>query len=195
MIGRPREFEIDSALDAIVEAFWHGGYKGTSVEDLMAATGLHKGSLYKAFGGKHDMFVQSLGRYVAKIEAFHRESFAEDGSPRERLRRWFLRSADLCGGEGHFQGCLAINTITEMETMDPEIRSVLMGYYERMLILIAETISEGKAAGEFREDLDPMAAAQALFMQMGGFQVTIKAGIPAERAMIGVDQTLAMMGD
>ena len=45
-------------------AFWDHGYEATSMADLMAATGLQKGSIYKSFGSKHALFMQALDRYL-----------------------------------------------------------------------------------------------------------------------------------
>jgi TetR/AcrR family transcriptional repressor of nem operon len=141
-MGRPREFEIEDALDASADAFWTGGFEGTSLDDLMAATGLHKGSLYKAFDGKHDLFKQSLQHYLSKIAAYHRESFAQRSSPKAAIRHWFVRSAEFCrGDDGTFRGCLAMNTISEMGADDPDFTGLLMGYYQRMMAVIAQIVA------------------------------------------------------
>ena len=60
MVGRPRQFDEGEVLDAAMQAFWANGYEATSMADLMSVTGLHKGSLYQAFGDKHRLFVASL---------------------------------------------------------------------------------------------------------------------------------------
>ena len=72
MVGRPREFDVDKALDAAMQAFWAKGYEATSMADLMAATGLHKGSIYGAFGDKHALFVEALTRYLADMRQIER---------------------------------------------------------------------------------------------------------------------------
>ena len=64
-MARPREFDIDEALSAAMTAFWERGFAATSLADLMDATGLQKGSIYKAFGSKHELFMQALGRPAA----------------------------------------------------------------------------------------------------------------------------------
>jgi len=193
-MGRPREFEIEDALEASADAFWTGGFEGTSLDDLMAATGLHKGSLYKAFDGKQDLFQQSLAHYLAKVAAYHRESFAQESSPKAAIRNWFLRSADFCTGEdGSFRGCLAMNTISEMGADDPDVTQVLMGYYQRMMAVIAQIVADGQAAGEFRADLEPEKAAAVLFAQMGGFNIGLRAGLPLEASMASVDHLLDLM--
>ena len=67
MVGRPRQFDVDQTLDAAMRAFWARGYEATSMADLMAATGLHKGSLYQAFGDKHALFIEALKRYLGEM--------------------------------------------------------------------------------------------------------------------------------
>ena len=71
-MARPREFDIDEALDAAMGVFWERGYEATSMVNLMDATGLHKGSIYKAFEDKHDLFLQALRRYLNNVyQMFH----------------------------------------------------------------------------------------------------------------------------
>src|SRR5690242_14056318 len=59
---RPREFEPDQVLDSAMRQFWERGYRATSVDDLVRATGVKPGSLYSAFpGGKHALLME-IGR-------------------------------------------------------------------------------------------------------------------------------------
>lgn len=62
-------FDREAALDRAVEAFWRKGYDATSVQDLKAATGLGRGSLYNAFGDKEALFGAALERYAATVGA------------------------------------------------------------------------------------------------------------------------------
>jgi TetR/AcrR family transcriptional repressor of nem operon len=63
---RPREFDIDSALDRALDVFWSKGYEGTSLDELCAATGLSRSSLYAAFGSKRDLLLRTIDRYVER---------------------------------------------------------------------------------------------------------------------------------
>ena len=63
-MSRTREFDTDQVLDAAMQTFWRHGYEATSLADLMDATGLQKGSIYKACGDKHSLFVATLQRYL-----------------------------------------------------------------------------------------------------------------------------------
>jgi AcrR family transcriptional regulator len=61
--GRPREFDEDEVLRAALRVFWEKGYESTSLSDLLAAMGLTKSSLYKAFGSKEALFWRVVERY------------------------------------------------------------------------------------------------------------------------------------
>ncbi|WP_456677935.1 TetR/AcrR family transcriptional regulator [Bradyrhizobium sp. RDM12] len=58
-MSRPREFDETEVMDKALELFWRQGYEGTSLNDLLDATGLTKSSLYAAFGSKEDLFHRS----------------------------------------------------------------------------------------------------------------------------------------
>ena len=62
-MARPREFDVDDALDRAMNVFWAKGYEATSMSDLMAAMDLSKSSLYDTFGSKHELFLSALQRY------------------------------------------------------------------------------------------------------------------------------------
>jgi len=65
-MARPREFDIETALDRVMETFWSKGYEATSLDDLCGATGLSRSSLYAAFGSKRDLLLRSVDRYVVR---------------------------------------------------------------------------------------------------------------------------------
>src|SRR5271169_1448857 len=77
-MGRPRQFDMDEAPSAVREEFWLHGYAGTSIDRLLEATGLGKGSFYVAFGDKRTLFLRVLHEYatarVATMRDLHRGS-------------------------------------------------------------------------------------------------------------------------
>ena len=64
-MGRNRTFDEDEVVERCAEVFRRTGYEGSSIDDLVAATGLHRGSLYSAFGSKRGLFVLALRRSTA----------------------------------------------------------------------------------------------------------------------------------
>src|SRR5262245_66197867 len=61
--GRPRAYDPEIALQLATESFWRAGYAATSLDDLSAATGMNRPSLYSAFGDKRDLYLAALRRY------------------------------------------------------------------------------------------------------------------------------------
>ena len=94
-MARPREFDMNQALDAALNTFWTQGYEATSMTDLMEATGLHKGSLYKAFEDKHDLFMKSLTRYLDNAWTMSQATLTEAQKPLDGLRAWLGGAAQL----------------------------------------------------------------------------------------------------
>jgi AcrR family transcriptional regulator len=62
--GRPREFDVDEALERAMQVFWARGYDGTSLTDLTGAMGITKSSMYAAFGNKEQLFRKAVKRYA-----------------------------------------------------------------------------------------------------------------------------------
>jgi AcrR family transcriptional regulator len=65
-MGRPREFDMEKALDKALDVFWRNGYEGASVAELTGAMGINPPSLYAAFGNKEGLFRKALDRYAAQ---------------------------------------------------------------------------------------------------------------------------------
>ena len=105
MAGRPREFDTDDVLEAAMQCFWSNGYESTSLADLVAATGLHKGSLYQAFGDKHSLFIRSLKRYLSDVRAQKTAMLAAAESPLAGVRNL---SHGFIDGDGEHRFCAAV---------------------------------------------------------------------------------------
>jgi AcrR family transcriptional regulator len=64
VIGRPREFDRDAALEAAMFMFWRKGFAATSMNDLCDAMGVRSPSLYAAFGSKEALYLEAIEQYV-----------------------------------------------------------------------------------------------------------------------------------
>ena len=73
--GRPREFDIEQALDKAMILFWEKGFDGTSLAELSATMGITKPSLYAAFGDKEHLFEAAVTRYAHGPNAFTEKAF------------------------------------------------------------------------------------------------------------------------
>ena len=85
-MARTRGFDLDAALDQIVEVFWRKGYAATSINDLEDATCLNRTSLYAAFGGKEAIFVEALKRYAIRYNDHLMSALRDNPSATAALR-------------------------------------------------------------------------------------------------------------
>ena len=86
-MGRPKEFDPQETLEQIMNVFWLKGYEGASLQDIEAATGLKKPSLYRTFGDKRAMYLAALAAYD-EMEAQNAEAIlGRPGSARTRIQR------------------------------------------------------------------------------------------------------------
>src|SRR5580704_19172976 len=86
--GRPRQYDPEQALAKAAEAFWKRGYAATSLDDLVAATGMNRPSLYAAFGDKRDIYLKTLARYREQSRTIGVEILADDPPLRIFLKRF-----------------------------------------------------------------------------------------------------------
>ena len=115
-----RRFDEDEVLDQAMRVFWQRGYEATSIDDLVEATGLKRGSLYNAFGDKERLFLQVLARYQARYEMPLRDALDDPDLRRGLARMFEVQIAGL--SEPTFPGgCLIANTFTEAGHRDDAI--------------------------------------------------------------------------
>jgi TetR/AcrR family transcriptional repressor of nem operon len=190
-MARPREFDEDSVLDAIMETFWRNGYEGTSTQDLVDATGLGRGSLYAAYRDKKGLFEQALVRYRTQAQA-NAEQIRRPGSPVRRIRE-FLQSivdADLKSSEK--RGCLATNTAIEMAGRDPRVAELVRQNFRVLIDSIEDVIMRGQALGEIRNSTDAGTLALFVFSTVQGLRVLARTATSNERKKLLalIDQTM-----
>ena len=193
-MGRPREFDIDEALDAAMAAFWARGYESTSMADLIEATGLQKGSLYKAFGDKHSLFLQSLDRYAQKIMSIQSTALAQGKTPKASLQAWFDAAIDYAiGEEGQPRGCLAMNTLVELGPHDEVVAERLMYHKTRFIQLISSRIKAGQDEGTFRGDVPADTLADILFTYVMGMVGCLKGAFEPKESRRNAEALMTML--
>ena len=186
-VGRPREFDEEAVLTAAMDAFWHQGYEATSLSDLCACTGLHKGSLYQTFGDKHQLFMMALKHYVDSMFGAFAAAANVSSSPLENIRS-VLRTAvgNACGE----QGCMMINSLVELAPHDPEVKQALQLVAGREIEMMTGLVSKAQEAGEIRSDRDPQRIARQLMVTLAGLAATVKGFVTAEEAMETIDDAI-----
>jgi TetR/AcrR family transcriptional repressor of nem operon len=163
-----------------MDAFWAKGYEATSMADLCCCTGLHKGSLYQAFGDKHTLFMNALTHYADS--EFHETTsvVSESKTPLENIRAVIHKIMEDAGGE---KGCMMINTMVELAPHDPAVKAALQGFGEKRMRAITEMIAAAQASGEIMVPTEPRKLARQLMMTMAGGAAMVKGVLAPEEMM------------
>jgi TetR/AcrR family transcriptional repressor of nem operon len=162
-MGRPREFDIAEATDKAMLSFWRSGYGGTSLSDLMAATGLEKGSLYKAFGSKEEIYLAALDRYLSAGVTQMESTVRNASTAVEALRSVLEGVAENCsGGVQGVTGCLAVNATIEAEDGPVSAARRLAHHWAWNRSVFERVIAQGQAENSFRNDLPAADLAEVL---------------------------------
>jgi TetR/AcrR family transcriptional repressor of nem operon len=191
-MARPREFEPDDVLDTAMRQFWERGYRATSVDDLVRATGVKPGSLYSAFpGGKHALLMGSLDRYSKLVVPQKLGDLAEPGASVAQIRAYFDGLVrDLLSPEGR-QGCLLINSAIENAAVDPEVAAVVRGHMARIEHCFTDALRTAIDLGEIPASVNVRAVAKGLVATASGLMVVGKANPDEEVLRIIVDNAFA----
>ncbi|MFD4357364.1 TetR/AcrR family transcriptional regulator [Nocardia sp. NPDC058519] len=187
-MARPKEFDEHRAVDAAMRAFWSAGYEATSTQDLCAATGLGRSSIYNTFTSKRELFDRALRHYMTTKNAPIFEILDSDAPARERIGAVLRRIADAPDTEP--AGCLVVNSIVELAPHDAAVKADLRADEERRLDALTATIESGQRAGEFALDREARAIAQFLTATISGMRVAARGG--ADRATLTAIADTAM---
>lgn len=133
--GRPRKLPLDELLDAVAEPFLRNGLHATSISDLERASGLSKGSLYKAFASKREMFIavleRALGDYLRELKRLDVASW---------MKAWSCDPQDM-----HPGAVLAVRTAAMASYEDPDVQRVLTGFLEQCRADLAAHLPKKRA--------------------------------------------------
>jgi TetR/AcrR family transcriptional regulator, transcriptional repressor for nem operon len=158
-VARPRTFDEEDVVAAARDEFWKRGYAATSVDDLTAATGLGKGSLYGAFGDKHSLYLRTLDDYIASSLDDVRASLHDPAfSAHQRLGRHIRGQVRKLIADKERRGCLMAKSAAELGATDDAVEAKVATAYAVWRDELAACITEAQRDG----DLDGAQSAHAL---------------------------------
>jgi AcrR family transcriptional regulator len=179
--GRPRAYDPETALARATEAFWKAGYAGTSLDDLEAAMGMNRPSLYAGFGAKRDLYVKTLERYYEDVRAMVRDALADDPPLRTFMHRFYAAALALyMSGKGGGRGCYSIATAATQAVLDPDIRALLVDGVHHLDALFVNRIRLAQDRGEIPRAADPVALAYLASATLHTLAIRSRAGLPRE---------------
>lgn len=176
-MARPRSFDETRVLELARERFWSSGFAGTSIDEVAAATGLGKGSLYGAFGDKRSLYLRVFDGYCADAAAATMEALSgPDDGAYERLRGYVLAVASSTAADTEHLGCLLANGTAEMSNQEPTVVESARRVFDVIEDALTGCIEGAQRHGDVVAGVDARAQAKLLLAVTRGIEALGKAG-------------------
>jgi len=177
--GRPRAYQPEIALGKALDLFRRGGFAATSLDDLSAATGMNRPSLYGAFGDKRELYIKSYRRYREDARAAMQDIFREEQPIRQRLQRIYAVALDIyLSGEAGPRGCFTVMTAASEAVADPDIRAMVLEGFSELDKAFAICFRLAKEKGELPDGAEPAVLAQLASATIHTIAIRARARVP-----------------
>jgi len=197
-VGRPRKIEPDVILEHAMQVFWEKGYDGTTMADIMHATGMHKGSLYQTFGDKKSLFMAALARYLDDMYIEQQRIIKDHNDPVAAIRAVLFHMIEYAhsnqAGDHHQRGCMAVNSLVDSAPFDDDICALLEQKKQRMIgsmVTVIELIQTQKPE-QLTRPVDVVIALIGVAME--GLSLEMKNHMDPDMARALLDQQLQLLG-
>src|SRR3546814_8860414 len=151
-----------------MELFWQQGYAATSMEQLVAAMGISRQSLYDTYGDKHALFLAALDSYCAMLEAALLAPLKKPGAGLAELHETAMGLVDFILRYPRRRACLMANTALELAPHDGIIATKVRAHMQRMEAAFRHALGNAHARGEIAGERDPEAQASYLVDMANG---------------------------
>ncbi len=177
--GRPRAYQPEIALGKALDLFRKDGFAATSLDDLSAATGMNRPSLYGAFGDKRALYIKSYERYRSDARAAMIDIFRGELPIRERLQQIYSVALDIyIKGESGPRGCFTVMTAASEAVADPEIRAMVLEGFTGLDRAFANCFRRAIEKGEVSGAADPVVLAQLASATLHTIAIRARAQVP-----------------
>jgi TetR/AcrR family transcriptional regulator, transcriptional repressor for nem operon len=193
-MARPRSFDEGDVIAAARDEFWDRGYAATSVDDLTAATGLGKGSLYGAFGDKHSLYLRALDDYITSSTDRVRASLRDpEFSAFDRIARHIRGQVKAIAADKSRRGCLMAKSAAELGATDDAVEAKVARAYAVWRDELAACIDEAQRDGDVDAKRNPQALAGTLLAFMRGQEALHKGGAKPAQLRAAAEEMVSLI--
>jgi TetR/AcrR family transcriptional regulator, transcriptional repressor for nem operon len=192
-VSRTKEFDPDAVLGKALELFWERGYEATSMADLVGHLGIARASIYATFGGKHELYVRALDRYVRARDPDPVEMLSQPGPVLPAVRALVEAYAAESVCDERRRGCMVVNAAVEVLPRDAAAARRVEASWDTLETTLTSALTRARAQGEIGEAKDPRALARFLLVMLQGLRVLGRAHPDPGRVRDAAAQALSLL--
>jgi TetR/AcrR family transcriptional repressor of nem operon len=173
-MARTKDFDENEVLSKAIDIFWHKGYNGTSMQDLVDGLGISRSSLYDTYGDKHTLYIKALESYQSKNSG-EVCAIVNSAAPAKETIKKLLEfiTGELLKDQKH-KGCFMLNAEVEVAPHDVEVSQLVCANDQQVEDAFYQAIKNGQDRGEITNKQDARALARFTFNTVKGIRVTAK---------------------
>ena len=187
---RTKEYDRDEVLDVATQVFWVKGFKGTSISDLVAATGLGKRSMYQEFGSKDGLFRECIDNFALRTNKELNVILTKQPLGFQNIEAFFRNRIDYASSH-ECRGCMIVNSAIEKELIEEKAFGQVQKYISRHEEVFYQCLAAAQANGEIDQENDCRALAGYLSTFVAGMMVKSKANPNKESLEAQVELALS----
>jgi AcrR family transcriptional regulator len=189
-LGRPREFDRDTALDAAMRVFWAKGYEGSTLADLTDAMGINRSSMYSTFGDKEALFGLAMERYGEGPLAYLHEAL-EKPTAREVVEALLRGCVQFLADASHPRGCLSVQGAIACGAEAEAAKVAMIEWRIKGQAEIQKRFQRARAEGDLARDVNPGDLARYVSTVMTGLGIQSANGASRGEMIRVVEMALA----
>jgi len=195
-MARPSAYDRDDLLRSATALFWQRGFAGTSVEDVVQATGVSRSSLYAAFPDKSALLLAAIEHYLDTVTRTKLERLARGDRAAPAIGRFLMDIAEeRPSANGLAHGCLLTNTAVEIGSGEEKIAERVRQAFARLERALAARLEEAREQGDLQADTDPRRYARQLVALVQGLRVMTRLGVEPRAVHDAVRSALAPLNN
>lgn len=188
-MARPREFDVEAAVEAAMNVFREHGFEGTSAQMLVDAMGIGRQSLYDTFGDKWGIYCAALRQYCQAEVRAHCEQLASGSTAIDGIRAMLDRVVEQAA-----TGCLGLSSVVEFGHARPELVAIREASGAVLGKAMMTALGKARAQGDVAEDLDLEQLTTFILQSIWGIRLTARAGAAPDQISAMAGLTLRALG-
>lgn len=190
---RKPEFDREQALQNAMKLFWRRGYHASSLQDLLAATGLSRSSFYATFTDKRSLYAECLVLFGRRTQAIlHRE--LDSQQPLSAIPAFFRHTLCNVPRERVAWGCMMVNTVLELADSDDGLQQLALDLLAQMEADFERLFAEAAALGQLESVFTPAQLAAHVMTLNQGLRVQSRQKLSPEQLEATLVTSLSLAG-
>lgn len=148
------ELTKQKIIEASASIFNQKGYAATSIDDIINATGLKQGGIYRHFSSKEDIAKACFQYSSGVISNQLMDATTGAKSAKEELFRLLDEFVSMAKNPPITGGCPILNTSIDCDDTNEDIRELVQNAVNNWKLIISSILSKGITQGEFKQDTD-----------------------------------------